>query len=180
MAIRSRLFLARMVMGLLMVLYLLVVIESHSVPLSPALEVPLPLAGWLAIVVVLPLGARRGTVVIDFSNMGWRWIPHLAFATAAVVGFYFAFTGNLSLACPQQATSCVKIDHWRMSGGHYYRQFPYDSQGNDDPGAPWVEISRPEYVAEVGTLLRSAAQFGLGTLSAAWVLSGALGAIRRD
>jgi hypothetical protein len=67
-----------------------------------------------------------------------------------------------------------------MSGGHYYRQFPYDSQGNADPGAPWVEISQPEYVAEVGTRLRSAAQFGLGTLSAAWVLSGALGAIRRD
>jgi hypothetical protein len=41
---------------------------------------------------------------------------HLAFAVAAGLAFYFAGTGNLSLACPQHATSCVKIDNWKMSG----------------------------------------------------------------
>ena len=55
----------------------------------------------------------------------------------------------------------MKIDNWKMSGGHYYLQFPYDSEGNDDPGAPWVEISRPEYVADVGTLAREDARFGV-------------------
>ena len=60
---------------------------------------------------------------------------HLAFAVAAGLAFYFAGTGNLSLACPQHATSCVKIDNWKMSGGRYYRQFAYDSAGDDDPGA---------------------------------------------
>src|SRR6185437_10588471 len=74
-----------------------------------------------------------------------------------VLALYFAFTGNLSTACPDHATSCIKIDDWSMSGGHYYRRFPYDSQGNDDPGAPWVEISRQVYVAELGTRLREAA-----------------------
>jgi hypothetical protein len=185
-AIWSRLFLVRTVLGLLIVLYLLAMIASHSVPLSTALEIPLAVAGWLALAGVVALSAlgrrgRRGPVVLDFQAMGWSWIAHLAFAGAAVAAFYFAFTGNISLACPLYSHApCVKTENFSMSGGHYYRQNPYDSQGNDDPGAPWVEISRPEYVADVGARLRSSAQFGIGTLSVAWLLSGAVGAMRRD
>ena len=77
-------------------------------------------------------------------------------------------------------TSCLKLDNWRRSGGHYYRQFPCDSTGNDDPGAPWVEISRQVYVADVGTILRSSGQLTGGVLSVAWLPSGGLSAIRRD
>jgi hypothetical protein len=185
-AIGSRLFLVRTVLALLMILYLLAMIASHSVPLSAALEVPLAVAGWLALAGVVALSAlgrrgRRGPVVIDFSNTGWSWIAHLAFAGAAVTAFYFAFTGNISLACPLYSHApCVKIENFSMSGGHYYRQYPYDSQGNDDPGAPFVEISQPEYVADVGARLRSAARFGLGTLSVAWLLSGGVGSARRN
>jgi hypothetical protein len=105
----------------------------------------------------------------------------LAFAGAAVAALYFASAGNLSLGtCPPHTTSCLKLDKWSMSGGRYYRQFPYDIQGNDDHNAPWVEISRPEYVAEVGTRLRSSARFGIGALCAAWLLSCALSATIRE
>jgi hypothetical protein len=120
-----------------------------------------------------PSPAIAGKMVLTLvPRMSWSWIPSLAFAAVAGLAFYFALTGNLSLDCPQHATSCVKIDNWKMSDGHYYRQFPYDSAGNDDPGAAWVEISRPEYVAEVGTRLRQGAPFGVGALCLAWVLAG--------
>ncbi len=38
--------------------------------------------------------------------------------------FFSSFSGNLSIACPSTARSCVKIDQWRVSDGHYYRLFP--------------------------------------------------------
>ncbi len=181
-AVMWRLFLARAVMGLLILGYLLVIIASHSIPLSSALEVPLAVAGWLTLAVLLVhAGLRlRGNGVITRPEMRWSRIPGLAFAAVAGLAFYFAFTGNLSLACPQHATPCVKIDMWRMSGGHYYRQHPYDSEGNDDPGAAWAEISRQEYVAEVGTRLRQAAPFGVGALCLAWALFGSSERYTRD
>ncbi len=173
-----RLFLPRAVMGLLMLGYLFVSIASHWIPLSSVLEGPVALAGWLAIAVPLVFAEwlyrwlPDGDGVITRSGMRWFRIMHLAFFAAAGLAFCFAVTGNLSLACPQHATSCVKIDNWKMSGGHYYRQHPYDSAGDDDPGAAWVEISRPEYVTEVGTRVRQAAPFGVGMLCFAWVLYG--------
>jgi hypothetical protein len=177
-----RLFLARAVAGLLMLLFLLIMIASHWVPLSSALEIPLGLTGWLAIPVVLVILNWRGggTGELAPPRKGWRWILPLVFAAAAGLAVYFAFTGNLSLACPQPAASCLKIDKWKMSGGRYYRQYPYDSQGSDDPGAPWAEISRPVYVAEVGTLLRDSAQFGIGPLILACLLADGLDAVRRN
>jgi hypothetical protein len=47
----------------------------------------------------------------------------------------------------------------------------YDAAGEDDPNAPWVQISRAVYVAEVGTRLRSAAGFGVLALALVSVLS---------
>ena len=60
-------------------------------------------------------------------------------ATAAV-----GATGNASDDCTSAAT-CLKIDNWHVADGSYYRQYPYDAGGNDDPSAPWVRISRAEY-----------------------------------
>jgi hypothetical protein len=181
-AVLSLRFLARSVFALLMLIYLSVVMASHSVPLSPALEIPLAVAGWLAVPFVMALhywqGRRYGESDARSLQPDWRVIQHLAFAAAAALALYFAFTGNLSLACPQHATSCLKIDNWKMADGHYYRHFPYDSEGNDYPGASWVEISRPVYVAEVGTRLREAAKFGICVLSLAWLLT--LGLRRPD
>ena len=169
-----RLLLIRAAMGLLALLYLFVIIASHSIPLSSALEVPLAAAGWVALVLFALTSIRRLTSegLTFVPRMSWSWIPNLAFTAVAGLSFYFALTGNLPLDCPRQATSCIKIDNWKMSDGHYYRQFPYDSAGNDDPGAAWAGISRPEYVAEVGTRLRQAAPFGVGALCLAWLLAG--------
>ena len=172
-AVPLRLFLARVGAGLLLLLYLLALFFSHSVPLSSALEIPFAFTGWLALPclsALIPSGTHQGGRAIMFPAWcwRWRWIPHVAFLAAAVLALYFAFTGNLSTACPDHATSCIKIDDWSMSGGHYYRRFPYDSQGNDDPGAPWVEISRQVYVAELGTRLREAALFGVFMVCGVW------------
>jgi len=114
--------------------------------------------------------ARKGLIIPPPRR--WSGFVHLAFVVAVGLSLYFALTGNVSLACPQDATSCVKIDNWKVTGSHYYRQFPYDSAGNDDPGAPWVEISRQEYVADVGTLLRQDVLGGVIALCIAWPLAG--------
>jgi hypothetical protein len=193
--ITSPLFLVRMVLGLLMLGYLLVMIESHSVPLSGALRFPMIATAVVAAVGVGLLSALLSKLRGDDDDdddytdwgMGWRWIAHLAFASAAGFACYFAFTGNAPSACPRDAqfrqdngASCLKLDNWRTSGDHYYVQYPYDSSGSDDPGAPWVEISRSQYVAEHGTTLRSEVGFGVFLLSVAWLLSAGLGPIRRD
>lgn len=160
-----------------MLAYLGVIVASHSIPLSPVLETPLAVAGWLAFAIVLALIVRRkGEIVVSVKP--WPLILHLVFAAMAGLALYFAFNGNLPTDCTHGADSCLKIDSWRTSAGHYYRQFPYDSQGNSDVGAPWVEISRQLYVAEVGTRLRLAAQFGVGTLCVSWVLTAGLNAMR--
>jgi len=168
----------RAAVGLLMLAYLGIIVASHSIPLSPDLEIPLGVGGWLAFAIVLALIARRRGVIV-VSIKPWPLILHLIFATMAGLTLYFAFSGNLPTDCKHGADSCLKIDNWRTSAGHYYRQYPYDSQGNDDAGAPWVEISRQLYVAEVGTRLRLSAQFGVGMLCVSWVLTSGLNAIRR-
>jgi hypothetical protein len=161
---------------LLLLLYLYVIIVSHSVPLSSGLEGPLTFGGGLALAGLIVSRLLR--------SLDWRGGPaiptgcllHLAFVAVAGLTFFFVFTGNVSYRCPDQAqaTSCVKLDNWKMSAGHYYRQFPYDSDWSHDPDTPWVEISRPEYVAEVGTRLRIAALFSVFVLCVAWALSGSL------
>jgi hypothetical protein len=172
-AVMVRLILLRTALWVLMLLYLLGAIFSHSIPVSIKLEGPFGFAGWIALGVVVVLVIQHsGTKAppVGFINP-WGWILGLAFVAAAGLAVYFALTGNVHPYCPQLATSCLKFDHWKMSGGHFYRQYPFDSQGNDDPGAPWVEISRPEYVAEVGTRVRELMPFGAIALCIAYVLS---------
>ena len=164
----------RAIAGFLLLLYLFVIFISHSTPLSSALETPLAVGGWLTLAVLIVTGRRRvlgrngGTVVPTGCLL------HLAFVAVAGLTLFFAFTGNVSYDCPDQATSCVKLDTWKMENGDYYRQFPYDSEGNRDSDAPWVEISQADYVAEVGTRLRMASLVSVFGLCVAWALSGSL------
>lgn len=172
-AVMTRLILLRAVLGILMLLYLLGAILSHSIPLSSTLEGPFGFAGWIALAVLLVTCGRHfnsKAPPVGFSGP-WGWILGLTFVAVAGLAFYFAVTGNVSPYCQEQATSCVKVDHWKMANGDYYRQHPYDSEGNDDPGAAWVEISRPDYVAEVGTRVREGMPFGIIALCIAYVLS---------
>jgi hypothetical protein len=153
---------------------------SHSMPVSPTLQVALAGGGWLIFVsqmiiafVTRPPRLRRMELYgRPRPRVSWRMLRGQR--DLAVVGALFAVlmvaavaagaTGNVSNDCTSSAT-CIKIDNWRVTEGNYYRQYPYDVAGNDDPSAPWVRISRAEYVAEVGTLLRSAAFFGLFALT---------------
>lgn len=93
----------------------------------------------------------------------------LVVLAAAAVG---AFQGNQDDSCHTHVpATCIKIDQWTEQGGSYFRKSPYDAAGEDDPNAPWVQISRAEYITEVGTRLRSAAGFGVVALALASFLS---------
>jgi hypothetical protein len=172
--------LTRMTLGLLLLLYLFVIAVSHSTPLSSALEAPLAFVGGFSVALLAlshwlrTRSGRSRRPELSARKKVWSRVATLAFAAVAGLALYLALTGNVPTNCPQGATSCVKIDEWRISGGHYYRLFPYDSQGNDDPSRPWVEIDRQTYVAEVGTRLRMAAAFGVAGLCLAWLLAGGL------
>lgn len=166
--------------------YLAFMTASHSTPFSPDLEAPLALAGWL------PLAA--GVVIIGVKSKGsTRRKPHYAalrqyltpmrgrrdvllFGVVLLVVLAAAATeaslGNRDESCQtNDPAACIKIDQWAEKDGSYFRKYPYDAAGADDPNAPWVQISRAEYVAEVGTRLRSAAGFGLLALALAGFLS---------
>jgi len=161
--------------------YLVFMTISHTLPFSPALQVELAVGGWLVLVSQIIIAF----VTRPYYGRSWPWLPsvrrpRLSLRTLrgrwdlAVTGALFALligtaaavgaTGNVSNACNSAAT-CIKIDNWRAADGGYYRQYPYDAAGNGNPSTPFVRISRAEYVAEVGTLLRSAAFFGLVALT---------------
>lgn len=175
-----RLFLFAMAGG-----YLAFMVLSHSTPLSPGLELPSALPGWLLL--------AAGVVVIRTRSTGLprrepgsasRWYPApvrrrrdiqlfgavmlVVLGAAAAEGFQ----GNRDASCrSQDPATCIKLDQWAEKDGAYFRKFAYDAAGDDDPNAPWVQISRSEYVAEVGTRLRSSAGFGLLALGVASYLS---------
>lgn len=165
-----RVLVARVVIGLLLLCEVLVLIASHSVPLSSSLETPCAYAGYYSFVFLVVLGLVPGSArTIAIPGGVWRWIPHLAFVAAAVLAYHYAVTGNVPHSCAARTFGCPDL-HWRMSAGHYYRQIPYDSRGNADPGAPWVEISRQAYVAEFGSRLRQAARDGVNVLCFVWLV----------
>jgi hypothetical protein len=159
---------------------------SHTEPFSRGLQVVLAAGGWVLFVtqiitqhVTRPTAWRRHALAGQRSRRtGWgrlrrRWdlaltgaLFALLIGTAAAVGA----TGNLSDDCTS-APTCFKVDNWLVADGGYYRQYPYDAQGNSNSSAPWVRISRDEYVAEVGSLLREAALFGLGSLALGMLLN---------
>lgn len=165
--------------------YLFFMVLSHSTPLSPDLELPLALAGWLPCVAgVAVIGTRekrwpglgpRPSLRQVLAPMRARRGIHLFGAVMLVVLAACAaeaLQGNRQDSCrSQDPAGCVKLDQWSAKGGLYFGSSPYDAARNGDPNAPWVQISRTEYVAEVGTRLRSAAGFGLLALGIASFLS---------
>ncbi len=165
--------------------YLAFMVASHGTPFSPGLEAPLAMAGWLpsAAFIVTGLIRSRGSKRLNpdiglrqrLAPMRGRYDIHLFGAVMLVVlaaAATEAFQGNRDDSCrSQDPATCIKVDQWAEEGGSYFRKYPYDAAGDNDPDAPWVPISRAEYVAEVGTRLRSAAAFGVLALAAASFLS---------
>lgn len=158
---------------------------SHSTPLSPALEVPLAIAGWLPLVagvVITNVRAKRSprlkpssALALHLAAVRRRTDIYLFGAVMLVIvvaAVTEAFQGNRSGPCDSgNPATCIKIDQWSEKDGSFFRRFPYDAGGADYPNAPWVQISRTEYVAEVGTRLRSAAGFGVLALTLASFMS---------
>ena len=165
--------------------YLAFMVASHSTPFSPDLEVPLAVAGWVPLVAGIAAPNLRPKIWRRLSP-GATLRQYLApirrrpdiylFAALMLVVLAAAAAagsqGNHSGSCDSSnPANCIKIDHWTEKGGLYYRKYPYDAGGADAPNAPWVQISRTEYIAEVGTRLRSAAGFGMMSLALASFLS---------
>ncbi|GAC1506476.1 MAG: hypothetical protein NVS1B6_14360 [Steroidobacteraceae bacterium] len=143
---------------------------SRASVFDPGLEAPLAFGGWLvlaSLIVAAGVPTRRWKASLPKGVL--RPLPlTLAFLAVALTALALAVTSNTPVDCPPTARSCIKIDEWKQSEGHYYRLYPYDVQGNSDRSQPWVEISRATYLAEVGARLRSAAAFGIGALCLAW------------
>jgi hypothetical protein len=172
----------RIILLAVALLYLAFMRASHTTPFDQGLQAPLAIGGWALAAAVMAtvwwhgrgysrrflktlkpwkvLRGRRGLMAYCAVMAGVLGI-------AAVVGL----SGMSSTTCQNTATTCLKIDKWSEADGNYYRQYPYDSQGNDDPTAPWVQISRSVYVAEVGSQLRSAALFGVLSLAGGTALT---------
>jgi hypothetical protein len=164
--------------------YLAFMLISHFRPFSPTLEAPLALGGWLLLLIPIVQAAvqfcgydrdeLRSTRKLAWAALRGR--RGLAVYGALMVAIFVAAgvagtVGDLSTSCNNSdpAATCLKIDKWTAADGKYYRQYPYDAQGNSDPNAAWVPISRDEYVAEVGTRLRAAAMFGVLSLGLAFL-----------
>lgn len=159
--------------------YLVLITASHYEPLNPGLE-PLLSFGMAPFVLVemfrlRSLARRRSERSYLDPKLILRHSLNLVillFIVLAGAAFVEDSIGDLSPMCSAGAPeTCFRIDSWQINDGAYYRKYPFDAQGNSDPNQPWVEISRSEYIDEVGTKLRAAAGFGVGLLCFAMLLS---------
>lgn len=158
-------------------LYVAFLAASHSVPFNPGWEPPLMIGGWLFAAVPFGRMIRGGRGYGKGELRGLRfWTPlrgrrdlvvfGVIMGAVIAAGIIEAVWGNRSMTCvpSHPAATCLKVDEWYQSGGSYFHRYPYTAQGDAEPDAPWVAISRGEYVAEVGTRLRSAASSGVLSL----------------
>lgn len=164
--------------------YLAFMVASHTKPFDPGLEFLLGIGGWLfaALFIVKTLVTCRGRSKKELRALGsWRTLSgrwDLAVYAVAMLGIIVSgavvgLSGNKATNCadPDHAAPRAKTDSWSVVNGQYLRHHPYDARGDSDPQAPWVPITRDEYVAEVGTRLRSAALFGEFSLVTALMAS---------
>jgi len=136
---------------------------SHVVPFVPWLEVPIVIVPWLCMCIV-GWSQRRDRLDLGAVRLDGLTLLFLLFVGAA---FAFSLSGNVSDVC---ATTCIKLDTWRLSGDRYFRCTPPGSY-EPDCRSGWVEIPRETYIAEVGSRLREAMVFGLLCLCVAWMLT---------
>lgn len=150
---------------------LAIMIATHDIPLNQHWDVPLVLGSWLpvaAVVVTLTVKARRlgRPALRRILRLVAPLRKHLALYVfcAIMVGILaatgaVAVVGNRDMSCRGGPATCIKLNQYSESGGAFYRKYPYDAAGVGDSNAPWTPISRAEYIAEVGTKIRSAGVF---------------------
>ena len=151
-----------------LVCYLAAIVVTGFVPLSPALDVPLALGGWLVLaglVVWADLRRRRYSSRVVLRAIIWPAPLAAAFGVLLVIVSYFALAWHVPAACTAGPLNCFKGYDWSIQDRNFFHVTPDGSS---------AQISRDTYIAEVGTNLRSAAAFGVYSLVLAWVASGAL------
>jgi hypothetical protein len=179
----------RVVMLAAAVAYLAFMNASHRVPISQKLGLdPLvEFGGWLVLMVVVAEAAvetqvfgREETRILrhTWSRLRSRWglavfgvLMMAVLVPAGVASWSAGLSFNCDTAVRSLGPACLKLDNWAESHGEYFRQYPYDAQGNSDPGAAWVRISRAEYIAEFGTYLRYSSMVDVVCLGMALALS---------
>jgi hypothetical protein len=142
--------------------YLGSIIVTGFLPLSPALDVPLGVTGWLLFAAPMVWGLirrrtyRRDDLIADLLRPG----PLAGvFAVLVLISSYFALAWQLPPACHGISLSCYKGYEWSTQDGQYYHVTVEGLR---------AQISIASYVSEVGVHLRSAAAFGVYSLCFAW------------
>jgi hypothetical protein len=148
--------------------YVAAIILTGFVPLSPVLDVPLVLVGWISfggLILWAGLGRRRYPTRDMLDTLLRPWPLTLTFAVLVVIASYFAIGWHVPAVCNGIPLSCLKGYQWSIQNGHFYHVTP---DGLSE------QISRATYIQEVGVHLRSAAAFGLYSLCLAWLAASAL------
>jgi len=163
----------RLVLTVVLACYVAGIIATGLVPLSPALDVPFGIGGWLlfAALVVWSL-LQRWQLRSDAIIASLLRPAPLAgiFAILVLIASYFALAWQLPPACHGISLNCFKGYEWSSQNGRFYH---VTSAGVA------AQISRATYVAEVGVHLRSAAAFGVYSLCFAWAAATTLGTSAR-
>lgn len=161
-AIRDPIVAYRIGLTLVLACYLIGIIGTGFVPLSPALDVPFGVTGWLlfAFPMVWSLLRRRTYRTTDLIGRLLR-PPLLAgvFGVLIVVSSYFALAWQLPPACHGISANCFKGYEWGTQSGQFYHVTVEGIR---------TQISLATYISEVGVHLRSAAAFGIYSLCFAW------------
>ena len=130
--------------------YVAAIVITGFVPLSPSLEIPLALGGWLCFAGLLVWGKtrrRRYSSRDLLRAIIWPVPLAIVFGVLVVLVSYFALAWHVPAACRAGSMNCFKGYEWSVQQGSYFHVTPDGSS---------AQFSQSVYVAEVGTYLRSA------------------------
>jgi hypothetical protein len=159
----------RLAVAMVLLAYIAFMLGSRLIPLPAFLTFPLALTGWLFLPGLYVLARVRR---IDTRPSAQRrvkdllrpWALTAAFGAFAAAALFLSVGWDVPGVCHGPVPlNCFQEYQWSTNDGHYYQTI---LEG------PRAEISRQTYISEVGFDLRSAADFGVLSLCAAWIVAG--------
>jgi hypothetical protein len=159
----------RLALALVLLAYIAFMLGSRLIPLPAFFTFPLALTGWL-----FPLGLfllakvrridTRPSAQPPIRDLLRPWALTAAFGAFAAAALFLSVGWDVPGVCHGPVPlNCFQEYQWSTDDGHYYQTI---LEG------PRAEISRQTYISEVGFDLRSAADFGVLALCAAWTVAG--------
>jgi hypothetical protein len=148
--------------------YIGAMLATGVLELPPVLDVPLALTGWLlfAGLAVWALWRHRKYSTHDLVHaLAHPWPLTAAFVLLVLIASYLAIAWRLPAACNGTSLSCFKGYEWSTAANLFYHTTPDGLR---------EQISRVEYIQEIGVHLRSAAAFGLYSTCLAWAVASVL------